>query len=61
MQMWCEVLCGAEVDDAGLVSQLSAEQLALKREQLTQIGGPPRAWLDLLDRRQKTAERASLP
>jgi len=49
--LWVETLCGIEADEDGLVSRLSADRLAQKREQLAKLGGPPRAWLQILDRR----------
>jgi WD40 repeat protein len=53
--LWVESLCGVEVDEDGLVSRLSADRLAQKREQLAQLGGPPKAWLEALDRRGRIA------
>jgi WD40 repeat protein/tRNA A-37 threonylcarbamoyl transferase component Bud32 len=55
--LWVETLCGAEVDDGGHMSQLSPDRLAQKREQLAQLGGPPKAWLEALAGRKAAAER----
>jgi Tol biopolymer transport system component len=58
--LWVESLCGVEVDEDGLVSRLNADRLAQKREQLAQLGGPPRAWLQILDRRRRIAEQLAV-
>jgi WD40 repeat protein/tRNA A-37 threonylcarbamoyl transferase component Bud32 len=55
--VWVETLCGVEVNEDGVVLQLSADRHAQKREQLAQLGGPPKAWLEALARRRAAAER----
>jgi tetratricopeptide (TPR) repeat protein len=53
LNLWVELMTGAELDDTGVLRSFSAELALRKREALERAGGSPRSWLKALERRRK--------
>jgi WD40 repeat protein len=55
--LWLETLTGATVSDAGVVRQLTSEEMRHKHDELSDAGGPPRAYLEALEKRRQQLKR----
>jgi WD40 repeat protein len=51
--LWVETMTGATVNDAGVLRQLTAEELQNKQAALQKAGGPPRAYLEALEKQRQ--------
>jgi WD40 repeat protein/tRNA A-37 threonylcarbamoyl transferase component Bud32 len=53
LYLWAEALIGAAVNGSGTLRQLSADELISKKALLQGAGGPPRAYLEALEKRRQ--------
>jgi WD40 repeat protein/tRNA A-37 threonylcarbamoyl transferase component Bud32 len=51
--LWLETLTGATESDAGVFRQLTFDEMHHKHDELFEAGGPPRAYLEALEKRRQ--------